>query len=102
VERAVDQKLARVRWFGLGLMVLAPFVADPMIMNAEHLGHWHNQTAELFVWIAAVVLGVYGLWLLPLPVLVRSLLTLPYLALAAVFTFVYGATVGCAYFGDCL
>ena len=102
MEASAEELSPRVRWIWGCLMGLTAFVLGPLCLNLEHFGHWHSQTTELFVWIAGIIIGVCGLWLLPLRTFVRLLLTLPYIVLAVFTTFVHGAMAGCAFFGDCL
>lgn len=87
---------------GIVTLAVGPFALAWGGVFLEHLSPWHSQLAELLFVIAGVVIGVIGVWLLPIKRLYRGLLTGPYvvaMALAILFSLV---PLVCGFFGDCL
>ncbi len=87
---------------GLALLATAPFAVMQGLLSAEHASGWHSQDAELIFWVASVSVGLIGVWLLPIRKLFRAMVTVPYIALMAVATWISSLPAVCAYFGDCL
>jgi hypothetical protein len=51
---------------------------------------------------SSVLVGVAGVWLLPIKRLYRAVVSLPYGLAAAAATLMQAFPLVCAYFGDCL
>jgi hypothetical protein len=71
-------------------------------MLLEHLSPKRWEPAELFAWVASIVVGVAGVWLLPIKRLPRALLTIPYVPTAAWMTLTYWLGSVCSFYGACL
>ena len=97
----MSSKAARVAG-GVGLLLVGPFLVLTAYFYAARAGHWHSRDSDTAFWLTSMVVGLAGLWVLPLRRLVRAGLTLPYVLIASVLSFLYSAPFVCALFGDCL
>ena len=86
----------------LGLLTVGPFVVVQGLLFLEHKSPWHSQEAEILFIITGVVIGVLGVWLLPIMRRSRGLLTVPYVLLMAVWMWFSALPAVCSYFGDCM
>ena len=86
----------------LSLITLAPFAVPTACFFIERASHWHSQYLELSSLVAGVIVGAFGVWLWPMKRLWRILLTVPYIVVIAVLSFVYSLWWVCGLFGDCL
>jgi hypothetical protein len=64
----------------VGLLLLGPPVAFWALVVLKQWNPWHSNISWLGFWPAALVIGLAGVWLLPIRKLYRALVTVPYAA----------------------
>jgi hypothetical protein len=87
---------------GIVLLTAGPFAGLGGLLFLKYLSPWRSEEAALLFWAAGLVVGVLGLWLLPVKRLYRALLSVPYAAGMALATMPFALMLACRYFGDCV
>jgi hypothetical protein len=85
----------------LAMLLLGPFAFITAYFYATSLCHFHSDIGDIGAFAVGVFIGVAGLWLAPASRVTRAAVTIPYIAIFSVLTFLWAASLVCAFFGAC-
>jgi hypothetical protein len=86
---------------GIVLVGPGPFVLITGYLHAARHGFIGPESLIMLIWVGSVVIGLIGLWLLPLGRRWRLILTPPYAFVMTALTCFYGFIYTCDFLHQC-